>query len=166
MVTEDAKLVSLRTMDVFVAIALLVVAGVVMTDSVRLGVGWRENEGPSAGYFPFYIGLFLALASVFNLARAWFDRVPGARTFVTRTAMRRVLAVLVPFAGYVVALNFIGIYVASALYIALFMWSFGQYTPIRGLLAGLAIATVLFLMFEVWFLVPLPKGLIEQLLGY
>ena len=166
MVTEDAKLVSLRTMDVLVAIALLVVAGVVMTDSVRLGVGWRENEGPSAGYFPFYIGLFLALASVFNLARAWFDRVPGARTFVTETAMRRVLAVLVPFAGYVVALNFIGIYVASALYIALFMWSFGQYTPIRGLLVGLAIATVLFLMFEVWFLVPLPKGLIEQLLGY
>ena len=112
-------------MDIFVAIALLVVAGVVMTDSVRLGVGWRENEGPTAGYFPFYIGLFLALASVFNLARAWFDRVPGARTFVTGTAMRRVLAVLVPFAGYVVALNFIGIYVASALYIALFMWSFG-----------------------------------------
>jgi hypothetical protein len=166
MVNEDAKLVSLRTMDIFVAIALLVVAGVVMTDSVRLGVGWRENEGPTAGYFPFYMGLFLALASVYNLARAWFDRLPGARTFVTKTAMRRVLAVLVPFAGYVVALNFIGIYVASALYIALFMWSFGQYTPIRGLLVGLAIATVLFLMFEVWFLVPLPKGSIEQLLGY
>jgi putative tricarboxylic transport membrane protein len=166
MVTEDAKLVSARTMDVFVAIALLIVAGVVMTDSVRLGVGWHENEGPSAGYFPFYIGLFLALASVVNLARAWFDRVPGARTFVTGTAMRRVLAVLVPFAGYVVALNFIGIYVASALYIALFMWSFGRYSPMRSLLVGLAIATTLFLMFEVWFLVPLPKGVVEQFLGY
>jgi len=164
--TEDAKLLSVRTMDVFVAIALLVVAGVVMTDSVRLGVGWRESEGPSAGYFPFYMGLFLALASAYNLARAWFDRVPGARTFVSKTAVLRVLAVLVPFAGYVVAINFIGIYVASALYIALFMWWFGQYTPLRGLFVGLAIATVLFLMFEVWFLVPLPKGFIEQLLGY
>ena len=48
-----------------------------MTDSLRLGVGWRESEGPTAGYFPFYIGLFLAVASVVNLVRAWFDRAPG-----------------------------------------------------------------------------------------
>ena len=166
METQDAKLVSVRTMDIFVAIALLLVAGIVMTDSLRLGVGWRENEGPTAGYFPFYIGLFLAVASVVNLVRAWFDRAPGDRTFVTRTAIQRVLAVLLPFAGYVLALNFIGIYAASMLYVALFMWSFGQYPPARGLAVGLAIATVLFLMFEVWFLVPLPKGPIEHLLGY
>ena len=75
-------------------------------------------------------------------------------------------AVFLPFAGYVFALGFIGIYVASALYIALFMWWFGRYPPSRGIAVGVVIATVLFLMFEVWFLVPLPKGPIEQLLGY
>ena len=154
-------------MDICVAIALLLVAGIVMTDSLRLGVGWRESEGPTAGYFPFYIGLFLAVASVVNLVRAWFDRASGGSNVSSRAPRsRRVLAVLLPFAGYVLALGFIGIYVASALYIALFMWWFGRYPPARGLAVGLVIATVLFLMFEVWFLVPLPKGPIEQLLGY
>jgi hypothetical protein len=166
MESNQAKLISIRAMDIVVAIVLVVVAAIVITDSIRLGVGWRENEGPSAGYFPFYIGVFLALASVVNLVRAFVDREPGARTFVSRTAILRVLAVLLPFAGYVVALNFIGIYVASTLYVALFMWSFGGYPPARGLVVGFAIAAVLFLMFEIWFLVPLPKGPIERALGY
>src|SRR5262245_64120647 len=166
MPTEDVKLVSIRTMDLVVALALLLVAVVVMADSLRLGVGWRESEGPTAGYFPFYIGLFLAVASGINLGRAWFDRTAATRTFVTRTAIARVLAMLLPFAGYVLALNFIGIYVASALYIALFMWWFGRYPPSRGIAVGAVVATVLFLMFEIWFLVPLPKGPIEHLMGY
>jgi hypothetical protein len=162
----DVKLVSIRAMDIAVAIGLLATAGIVMTDSLRLGVGWREAEGPTAGYFPFFIGAFLALASLVNLARAWFDRTTGGRVFVTRTGMKRVLAVLLPFAVYVLAIGFIGIYVASALYVALFMWWFGRYAPVRGLAVGLTIAATLFLMFEVWFLVPLPKGPIELLLGF
>jgi hypothetical protein len=166
METGDAKLLSIRAMDIAVAIALVAVAGIVITDSLRLGVGWREAEGPTAGYFPFYIGVFLGLASLVNLARAWVDRPSGERVFVTRVGIRRVLAVLVPFAVYVVAIGFIGIYVASALYIALFMWWFGRYTPVRGLAVGIVVATTLFLMFEVWFLVPLPKGPLEQWLGY
>ena len=106
------------------------------------------------------------LASLVNLARAWFDRPSDSRIFVTRVGIWRVLAVLLPFAVYVFAIGIIGIYVASALYVALFMWWFGRYTPVRGLAVGLVIATTLFLMFEVWFLVPLPKGPVEQWLGY
>ena len=167
METQDAKLVSVHTMDVVVAIVLLIVAGVVVMDSIRLGVRWSEIEGPAAGYFPFYIGLFLALASVINLLRALlFERANGARTFVAKPAFRRVLAVLLPLAGYVFVLNFIGIYVASAIYVTLFMWYFGGYPLARGGVIGLAVAVALFLMFEVWFLVPLPKGPVENLLGY
>ena len=92
MQTGDAKLASVRTMDIVVAIALLLVAAIVITDSIRLGVGWREAEGPTAGYFPFYIALLLAVASFVNLVRAWTDRGPGDQTFVTRSAIRRVLS--------------------------------------------------------------------------
>jgi putative tricarboxylic transport membrane protein len=166
METENAKLASIRTMDAVVAIALLIVGGVVIMDSLRLGVGWNEIDGPAAGYFPFYIGLFLALASVVNLVRALLSERANTRTFVTKPAFRRVLAVLLPLIAYVVVLNFIGIYVASALYVALFMWYVGQHSPVRGLMIGVAIALALFLMFEVWFLVPLPKGPLETFFGY
>ena len=163
---DGPKLVSNRTMDIAVALILMAVAGVVIMDSLRLGMRWQDAEGPAAGYFPFYIGCLLAAASLFNLVKAFGDRAGAQQTFVTRPAMGKVLAVLVPLAIYVFALNFIGIYVASAIYIALFMRYLGSYSVLRGLLLGIAIALVLFLMFEVWFLVPLPKGPLEEWLGY
>jgi putative tricarboxylic transport membrane protein len=158
-----APLVSIRTMNIVVAALLIIVAGVLMMDSLRLGVGWTA-EGPAAGYFPFYIGLLLALASGINLLQAL--RADSLRTFVTKPAFRSVLAVLLPLLGYVLVLGTVGIYVASAAYVALFMWRFGQYPLGKGTVLGIALAVVLFLMFEVWFLVPLPKGPVESLFGY
>jgi putative tricarboxylic transport membrane protein len=160
---ESASLVSVRTMNIVVATILAIVAGIVITDSVRLGFGWTA-EGPAPGYFPFYIGLFLVLASAVNLVQA--VRARGVQAFVTKPAFRSVLAVLLPLVAYVAVLSYIGIYVASAVYIALFMWRFGRYALVRGAIVGVAIAVALFLMFEVWFLVPLPKGPVESLLGY
>lgn len=164
--SEGPRLVSTRTMDIVVALLFMVAAGVVIADSLRLGMRWSETEGPGAGYFPFYIGLAIAIASAINLVRAIGDRGNAAKTFVTKPAFRQVLAVLIPLAVYVVFVGLIGIYVSSAIYIALFMWYFGRYAPPKGLAIGVAVAVTLFLMFEVWFLVPLPKGPLEDLLGY
>ena len=162
-----SKLVSVRTMDAGVAVLLLGVSGVVIMDSLRLGVQWNEVEGPAAGYFPFYMGLFLAAASGVNLGRAVFaGRVAAAATFVTRDAFPRVLAVLLPLAIYAAAVGVIGIYVASGVYIALFMRFVSGHSLVNGVCVGIGVAATLFLMFEVWFLVPLPKGPIEHWLGY
>jgi len=163
---DSPRLVSERTMEIVVALVLIAVAGVVINDSLRLGMRWRPIEGPAAGYFPFYIGLLLAVSSAVTLVRALADRPAAGKTFVTRQASGRVLAVLLPLVVYIVALGFIGIYVASAVYIALFMWYFGKYSLMRGALIGVPVAVALFLMFEVWFLVPLPKGPLEEMLGY
>jgi putative tricarboxylic transport membrane protein len=163
---DSPRLASVRTMDIAVALVLIAVAGVVINDSLRLGMRWRPIEGPGAGYFPFYIGLILALSSAVTLLRAVVDKPAAGQTFVTRAAFRRVLAVLLPLVVYIVVLGFIGIYVASAVYIALFMWYFGKYPLTRGALIGVSISVALFLMFEVWFLVPLPKGPLEEMLGY
>jgi putative tricarboxylic transport membrane protein len=165
--TDDSpRLLSNRTMEIVVALVLLAVAAVVITDSVRLGMRWRAIEGPAAGYFPFYIGVILAVSSAVILCRALVDRAAAERTFVTRQAFRQVLAVLLPLLVYIVVLGFIGIYVASAIYIALFMWHFGKYPLRHGVPIGVGISLALFLMFEVWFLVPLPKGPLEEFLGY
>jgi hypothetical protein len=163
---EGPRLVSNRTMDIAVALVLMAGAGIVIMDSLRVGMRWQEAEGPAAGYFPFYIGILLAAASLYNLVKAFGDRAAAQETFVTRPAMGKVLAVLVPLVVYVFVLGFTGIYVASAIYIALFMRYFGGYSLVRGLLLGAAIALALFMMFEVWFLVPLPKGPLEEWLGY
>src|SRR4051812_1925690 len=93
----ERRLVSMRTMDILVALALLVVASVasvVIADSLRLGMQWGDIDGPGAGYFPFYIGIILAFSSLAVLLRAAFDRREAARTFVSIRAFRQVLAVL------------------------------------------------------------------------
>ncbi len=163
---DGPSLVSTRTMDIVVALLFLAASAIVITDSLRLGRGWREIEGPAAGYFPFYVGLIMAAASAVNLLRAVFDRAARDGAFVSRPAFRQVLAVLLPLAVYVGAVGFIGIYVASAIYMALFMWYFGKYAPWRGALVGIGVAVFFFLMFEIWFLTPLPKGPLEELFGY
>ncbi len=161
---EGPRLISTRTMDIVVALLFLAAAAVVISDSLRLGIGWRELEGPTAGYFPFYIGLILAVASAINLLRAIFDTKGAQRTFTTIPALRQVLAVLIPLVAYVFAVAFLGIYMSSTVYIALFTWYFGKFPIWRGLLIGFAVSAAFFLMFEVWFLVPLPKNALEDAL--
>lgn len=157
--------ISNRGMDIIVAALLLALSAVFMWDSVRIGIGWIEGQGPSAGFFPFWIALVMAVASLVNLVRAALKlEDDGAETFVTRTALGRIATVLVPTAVYVALIGVIGIYVASAIFIIGFM-IVSKESVLRAILVGLGVPLALFFMFERWFLVPLPKGPLEVMLG-
>lgn len=163
----DPRLVSNRTMDIIVALLFLATSAVFIADSTRLGFRWIDNEGPASGYFPFYIAVMMAIASLGNLVGAVLGRTPGGdETFVGRSALGRVLAVLVPAIAYVAGVQYLGIYVASAIFIFAFMLLVGREPFVRALCVSIAVPLALFLMFEVWFLVPLPKGPFELWLGY
>lgn len=163
----DPRLVTNRTMDIVVALLLLAGSAIVISDSVRLGFQWRDNEGPASGYFPFYIALVMAFASTINLLSAVLGRTSdGGLTFVSRRAFGRVLAVLLPAIAYVALVQYLGIYIASALFLFVFMMLVGREPFLRTLGVSLGVPLVLFFMFEIWFLVPLPKGPVEAWLGY
>jgi hypothetical protein len=147
------------------SVVFLLIAGVVIYDSNRVGFGWAA-DGPEAGYFPFYIGVIIAIASLANLLRAFFSKDLGQKAFVQRKQFRRVLAVLVPMAIYIGAIYLLGIYVASVLFIAIFMRWLGRFSWTKIAFVSLLVPFGLFLMFEIWFLVPLPKGPLEAFLGY
>ena len=145
-----------------VAALLFLVGAVVIYDSLRLGNKWAE-DGPQAGYFPFYIGLMLCLSSVATFVKAL--RNGSRESFVTVSQIKLVLSVLIPTAIYTVAIAWLGIYVASLLFIALFMWRLGHYTVSRILPVSIGVTVFFFLLFEIWFKVPLPKGPLEAALG-
>ncbi|MEP9375518.1 tripartite tricarboxylate transporter TctB family protein [Aquabacter sp. CN5-332] len=168
MATETDKsehTVSIRTMDVVVALLFMALAVLVMVDSWRVGARWA-SDGPQAGYFPFYVGLIMFIASAGTLVTNIVTKTPNLANFVDREQFGSVLKVLVPTIVYVVAINFIGIYVASIIFIAFFMWWLGKYKLQIILPVAVGVPLVLFVMFEIWFLVPLPKGPIEAALGY
>ncbi len=156
-----------RTVDAVVAAILFVVGAVVIVESRRLGAGW-SSDGPGAGYFPFYIGLIICISCLGILYQSLLSKSADKRTFVDREQLGRVLSVLLPVAVYILAIVFLGLYVASAIYIALFMIILGKYNPVRSVLLGVVVSAVFFVMFEVWFKVPLYKGRLEPLgfLGY
>jgi putative tricarboxylic transport membrane protein len=166
-VPEGPSLVSNRVLEIVVALALLTVSAIIIYDSNRLGFRWVEGEGPAAGYFPFYIAIVLAIASIAILLKAVFGNSEHLKeSFVSRVAFGRVLTVLLPAIGYVAAIQFIGLYVASALFIAFFMIAIGRESVTRSLIVSIAVPLFFFMMFERWFLVPLPKGPLEAMFGF
>ncbi len=150
--------VSNRTMEIAVAVALLVVGLVVAGDSARLGARWGD-DGPQSGYFPFYVGMIIAVSAAVILVQALRGRTPNGRgAFVERGQLRLVLSVLVPAVAYVVVIQMFGLYLASAIYIAGFMVWLGGYAWPKSAALGIATSVAVFLLFEVWFQVPLYKG--------
>jgi putative tricarboxylic transport membrane protein len=158
---------SRRSMNIAVAVMLLVVASIVMVTSYRLGAGWAKDVGPDSGYFPFYIALILFISSgvtlIQNLVGA--SREPGG-SFIARDQFIRVLQVLVPMTVFVVLSTYIGIYISTFLFMSFFMMWHGRYPIYKTVPVAVGVPVVLFVVFEVWFLVPLPKGPFEAWLGY
>jgi hypothetical protein len=155
------------TVDAVVAVILFVLGAIVIFESQRLGAEWT-SDGPGSGYFPFYIGLILCISALGIFYQATFSKSRDTDTFATRQQVKQVASVLLPAAVYVFMITFLGIYIASAIYIALFMIILGKYPPIKSVLLGVAVNVYFFVMFEVWFKVPLYKGTLDPLafLGY
>ena len=150
-----------RLVEAGVAIAMVAFGAIVIIGSLQVGINWGA-EGPRAGFFPFYLGLLIIGSSLLNLWNA--IGIDEGKRFAEWGQLRQVLAVVVPTAIYVAIMPTIGIYVSSALLIGVFMRWLGRYQ--WGMVGAIAIAVpvITYVVFEKWFLVPLPKGPLEELL--
>ena len=160
---QDRPAFGQKSAEVAVAALFLLLGAIVVYDSVRLGARWG-SDGPQAGYFPFYIAVFVCLSSAINLALALLKKGDD-RAFVGVEQLKLVLSVLVPSVLYVALIAGTGIYVASAVFIAFFMRWLGKYGWWKVAAVSTGNSVVFFLIFEIWFKVPLPKGWLERVLG-
>jgi len=161
---NDRPAASTRTVELVVAALVIAFGATVMWDSVRLGARWG-SDGPQAGYFPFYIGLLICLSAGIIFFRGLADRMKAAKPFVSRGQLLLVMKMLVPSIIYVILIKLAGIYVASTLFIAFFMRWLGKSPWAKTAAVALGVSVVFFVLFEVWFKVPLPKGPLEAWLG-
>ena len=160
----DSPPVGTRVPEVAVALLLMALAVLVIVDSIRVGTGWSD-EGPRSGYFPFYIGLALLVSSGWVALKQLLRWRTDNPAFADRAQLGSVWAVLWPSTVYVVAISFLGVYVASFLLIAFFMFRHGKHGVLLTTSVAAGVPLAFFLVFEKWFLVPLPKGPIEAMLG-
>ena len=151
--------------ELIVAAIIFALGALVTYDSYRLGSGWAP-DGPQSGYFPFYIGLITCICSAVVFGQGLLRLKTDRQVFVTPSQFKQVLVILLPSTVYVLGVQWIGIYVSSALFIALLMRLAGKYSWMRSSAVGAGVSISSFVMFEIWFKIPLPKGPLENLLGY
>lgn len=153
----------MRTADLTTALVLMAGGVLVIADSLRLGIGWG-TDGPESGFFPFWLAVLLIASCGAIALQAWRRASPVP--FVTRERLRPVLTTLLPATGFVVLTQFVGLYVATAAFMAFYMRWIGRYPWLAVATVSVLFPLVTFVVFEKWFLVPMPKGPLEAWLGY
>jgi hypothetical protein len=152
-----------RSVEIGVALFMALLAVVGIVGALRVGIGWGA-EGPKAGFFPFYISLIVLLSCAVNLVSVMREYT-GREVFAEWAQIRQVLSVVIPTTVYVFAVPVIGMYLSSGLLIGVFMKWIGRYSWLMVLPIAVAVPILTYIMFERWFLVPLPKGPLEDWLG-
>lgn len=150
-----------KAVETGVTVLIALFGVLVIVGSVKAGTGWG-SEGPRAGFFPLYIGLCIVGASLINLWNNWRE---AEGLFAEWQQLRQVMSVLIPTIIYAAAIPFIGLYVASIIFIGAFMRWLGKYNWAMVTGVSIGVPVLAYLLFERWFLVPLPKGPIENLIG-
>lgn len=152
-----------RWTELGVGIFCILLGAITIIGSLKVGIGWGA-EGPKSGFFPFYIGVIIVLASIVNCIQLLAEPDDG-RLFSEWGQLRQVLCVLVPTTIYALSIPYLGIYLASVILIALFMRWLGKYPWSTTAAVALGTPFAIYMFFEKWFLIPLPKGPLEDLLG-
>ena len=151
-----------KAVEVGIALLIALFGAIVIIGSLKAGINWGA-EGPRAGFVPFYVGICIVAASAVNLWNALRER--NDRLFAEWGQLRQVMSVVVPTAIYVGSMPFLGLYVASIIFIGWFMRRLGKYRWLTVIAVAFGMPIVTYVIFERWFLVPLPKGPIEEWLG-
>jgi len=164
-VGESPAVAGVRTVETVVYLLLTALALLLAFDNWRTGMGWA-SDGPQAGYFPFYLSVILAAASLYGLVSIFVSRLDEGEVFITRDQLRRVMQVFVPTFLFCLFTQWLGIYVASFLLIAGFMWMVGRIALWKSLLTSFVFSMAMFITFDIAFDVIMPKGPLEALFGY
>ena len=151
-----------KLVEAGVTLLIALFGAIVIAGSMKAGINWGA-EGPRAGFFPFYIGVFIVVSSAINLWNGLHEGDDGL--FAEWGQLRQVMSVVVPTAIYVGVMPFTGLYLASMVFIAWFMRWLGKYPWLTVLAIAIGMPVVTYFIFERWFMVPLPKGPIEEWLG-
>jgi putative tricarboxylic transport membrane protein len=155
---------SQRSVEIAVAVGSLIFGILILIGSLEVGIDWGV-EGPRPGFFPFYVSLFIIVPSLYNLLQATTLGGIKQGLFASLDQLKRVMSVVVPSTIYVALVPFLGMYISSMLLIGVFMMWLGKYSAAKTLPVAIGMPIIVYIVFERYFQIPLPKGPIEYWLG-
>ncbi len=157
----------MRKADTICALVILAIGLVAVLDARRYGIfGWGA-AGPEPGLYPFLLGGGVIVGSLMILGQAYLrsPRDEPDEAFIPPGALKPILCVAIPAALMLFLTEFIGLYLASGLYLAVYMRWIGKYRWITVAAYSILIPLAGYIMFEKWFLIPVPEGSLTSRLG-
>lgn len=163
MQNSSGTLLTRLTMEILVAGVAALAGAIVCYGSLEIGTGWGD-AGPQPGYFSFYIGIFIVIASCAVLIESIVEQRRRQQVFLTREQGHRILTFFLPMLGFVAGAMVLGLYVSLGLYLFGVMTIQGKYKAGKALAVCASTIVIFYFVFEKWFQVPLLKGPLEALL--
>lgn len=157
-------MISHRTAETGFAIGTALFGALIAWGATEFGTGWSAS-GPEPGTFPFYVGCIITLASLGNIFFAIRSHRAADEPFMTRQQAMLILQFVVPMIVFVVLSLFLGLYVATAIYLFAVMIVQGRYPVWHAALVAAGLPVFLYLLLEKGFQVQLLKGPLEAVLG-
>src|SRR5450830_1180277 len=150
----------MRKAQIIVAFFFVAIAIIVIVDSVRLGFGWGPS-GPESGFFPFYLGVGTLICSAVVLTKGFkeFKKEGSGKRLIPEGGLKPILWVLIPSAGMVILTGLVGLHIAAAIFLACYIRAVGKIRCVTVALVSILLPASLFVVFDKFFLIPLPTGL-------
>lgn len=154
----------MRTAQVVFAAGLVLVGLVLLREASQMPTGWTP-AGPGPGFFPFWLAAGFTLSAAVVAART--RAAPRSEEpFFPPGAAKRILVVFAPMLAVVALLPYLGLYLGGAVYLGGYARLVGRHPWGLVLAIAVGVPATLFLIFESWFRLPIPKGILLEWLLY
>jgi putative tricarboxylic transport membrane protein len=150
----------MRKAEIIVAFFFVAIGFIAIVDAIRVGFGWGSS-GPESGFFPFYLGVGTLICSGFVLTKGFkeFKKEGSGGRLIPEGGLKPILWVLIPSTVMVILTEFVGLHIAAAIFLAFYMRAVGKIRWVTVALVSILLPVSLFVVFDKFFLIPLPMGM-------
>ena len=150
----------MRKADIITAVLIIAYCIISMIDAMKLHIGWVKNVGPGGGFLPFWLSLIMGICAVIVLLQVLFGKEQSTDPFFKdKQGLVAVSKVFFTTLLCIILYALIGAYFGSAVYLAVYVGYIGRRSKLQIALVSILVPVGIWLMFEYFLKIPLPKGL-------
>jgi len=156
----------MRKANIWLAVFLFVIGLITIYDAIRLGFRYDPTMGPGPGYLPFYLslGVLIGTSIIIYKGLKKLKEGPG-KPLIPEGGLKPILWVLIPSTVMVSIIPLLGLHIAAMVFIIFYMKAVGKIEVYKCLLVGLLFPVVLYIIFDRLFLIPLPQGMLGEVIA-
>lgn len=152
------KATGMKKVDLITSIILLILSGYIIFESSQMTL--KDQYGPGYGFFPFWLGIILAVLSIVLLFSSLRrpDELDEPSKFPTGQGAVAVFLVILGLAGYALVLERLGYILTTFIFVAFLMGVVQRDKLKTTALTAVGVTLMLYLIFDVGLGVRLPQG--------